>query len=53
LDTDAAIDLLLALNAAKSLNGLSLAEERRPAQAERRPTQSMGDDRERALAHLP
>jgi len=52
LDFEAAIDLLLALNAAKALSDLSPLKKREPAQAERRAQEPVGDDGERSMAHL-
>jgi hypothetical protein len=52
LDFDAAIDLLLALNVAKAFERSESTQERWPAQAERRPQKSVGNDRECSLAHL-
>jgi len=51
LDFETTIDLLLALNVAKSLHDQS-AQERRAAQAQRWPKRSVGDDGQRALANL-
>jgi hypothetical protein len=52
LDFEAAIDLLVALNVAKSLNSLSPLKSVRLAQTQRGPPETMGDDGQRTLAYL-
>jgi hypothetical protein len=52
LDFEAATDLLLALNVAKTLAVFESVEKRRTSQAQGRSQEPMGDDRESAVAHL-